>query len=66
MKALLLIVATCALCGCETAPAPYDSFDDADYVAPRARASSALLDPRTYMDKDDANIQKMMSSRLFQ
>ena len=67
MKILLAILGCVSLCSCELSPASHDSaFDDDQYIAPHAQLRSGLADPRNYMDKDDPNIQSLISSRFIQ
>jgi hypothetical protein len=47
------------LCSCELSPGSRDSDD---YIPLHSQMRSGLADPRSYMDKDDPNIQKMISS----
>jgi hypothetical protein len=55
------------LCSCELAPGARDSaFDDDQYIPLHPQSSSGLANPRNYMDKDDPNIQKLISSRYIQ
>jgi len=63
---LLIVVGCVGLCSCELTPSYSDSsFDEDHYVAPAAAPKSRLTDPRTYMDKDDPNIQRLISQRMF-
>jgi hypothetical protein len=67
VKILLAILGCLSLCSCELSPASRDSaFDDDQYSAPQSQMRSGLADPRRYMDKDDPNIQRLISSRYMQ
>jgi hypothetical protein len=67
VKILLAILGCVSLCSCELSPGSRDSaYDDDQYVAPSAQLRSGLADPRNYMDKDDPNIQQLISSRYMQ
>jgi hypothetical protein len=50
------------LCSCELSPGSHDSAFDADYIPLHAQYGSGLANPRNYMDKDDPNIQRLISS----
>jgi hypothetical protein len=54
------------LCSCELAPGSRDSAFDDQYIPLHPQYSSGLANPRNYMDKDDPNIQKLISSRYIQ
>ena len=65
MKILFAVLGCLSLCSCELSPSARDNaFDDDQYVAPHAQFRSGLSDPRHYMDKDDPNIQKLISPRI--
>jgi hypothetical protein len=67
VKILLAVLGCVSLCSCELAPGSRDSaFDDDQYIAPHAQLRSGLADPRNYMDKDDPNIQRLISSHFIQ
>jgi len=60
---MLLVVCGClSLCACELAPGQRDD----DYVPLHPQYSSGLANPRHYMDKDDPNLQKLITSRYIQ
>ncbi len=68
MKILLALLACAGLCSCELSPgSTADSLDADRYVGPQTRGmdSSPLGDPRTYMDHDDPNLQKLIATRMF-
>lgn len=66
MKILLIVVGCVGLCSCELTPASSDrSFDEDHYVSPVASPKSRLTDPRMYIDKDDPNIQRLISPQTF-
>lgn len=66
MKVLLAILGCVSLCSCALSPGARDSaFDDDQYV-PLHPHYTGLGDPRSYMDKDDPNIQKLISSHYIQ
>jgi hypothetical protein len=50
------------LCSCELAPGARDDATADDYIPTHVQYQSGLADPRNYMDKDDVNIQKLISS----
>jgi hypothetical protein len=62
LKILLAIPACVCLCACAFSPAPRDAYGEDQYVTPRHQTQSGLADPRTYMDKGDPDIQKLISS----
>jgi hypothetical protein len=66
VKILLIVVGCVGLCSCGLTP-PYSdsSFDEDHYVSPVASPKSRLTDPRMYMDKDDPNIQRLISPQMF-
>ena len=66
MKILLIAVGCLGLCSCGLMP-PYsdNSYDEDHHVSPVASSNSRLADPRVYMDKDDPNIQRLVSQRMF-
>jgi hypothetical protein len=67
VKILLAVLGCLSLCSRELSPASRDSaFDDDQYIAPHAQLRSGLADPRNYMDKDDPNIQRLISSHYIQ
>ena len=66
MKILLAILGCVSLCSCELSPASRDSAFDEDYIPLHAQYSSGLANPRNYMDKDDPNIQRLISSPYMQ
>lgn len=59
VKILLAVLGCLSLCSCELSPASRESADDIP-LHPQFR--SGLADPRNYMDKDDPNLQKLISS----
>jgi hypothetical protein len=68
VKILLTVLASIGLSSCELSPvAPDNAFDEDHYVSPaEARAgNSQLANPRTYMDKDDPNIQRLIAAPMF-
>jgi hypothetical protein len=68
VKILLALLGSIGLCSCATFPISSDnSFDEDQYVTPRASFGMGpnYADPRAYMDKDDMNMQKLMSTRMF-
>jgi hypothetical protein len=67
MKILFALLASAGLCSCALVPDADDSYDADQYVSPSARTATypGLTNPRTYMDKDDPNIQRLISSRMF-
>ena len=66
MKILLAILGCVSLCSCELSPGSRDSAFDEDYIPLHAQYSSGLANPRNYMDKDDPNIQRLISSPYMQ
>ena len=66
MKVLLAILGCLSLCSCELAPGARDDAIADDYIPTHVQYQSGLADPRTYMDKDDVNIQKLISSHYVQ
>jgi hypothetical protein len=63
MKFLLAALCLTGLCSCEMVPVDEMPSDERAAVAPQGRAS--LIDPRTYMDKPDPDLQRLLSSREF-
>jgi hypothetical protein len=66
VKILLAILGCVSLCSCELSPASRDSALDEDYIPLHPQYSSGLANPRNYMDKDDPNIQRLISSPYMQ
>jgi hypothetical protein len=66
VKVLLAILGCVSLCSCELAPGARDSASDDDYIPTHVQFQSGLANPRNYMDKDDPNIQKLISSHYMQ
>lgn len=66
MKILLAVLGCLSLCSCELSPASRDSASDNDYIPLHPQYGSGLANPRNYMDKDDPNIQKLISSHYIQ
>ena len=66
MKILLAVLGCLSLCSCELSPGAHDSTSDDDYIPLHSQMRSGLADPRSYMDKDDPNIQRLISSRYMQ
>ena len=66
MKVLLAVLGCLSLCSCELAPGARDSALNDDYIPLHPQYQSGLADPRNYMDKDDVNIQKLISSHYIQ
>jgi len=66
VKILLVVVGCAGLCSCGVMP-PYSdsSFDEDHHVSPVASSNSRLTDPRVYMDKNDPNIQRLISPQMF-
>jgi hypothetical protein len=63
IKPLLLLGVALALSACETLP--IDEATDQDrYAAPLA-PSHSMTDPRSYMDKPDPNLQRMLSGSYY-
>ncbi len=63
MKIMLTLLACLTLCSCELSPAEHE---DADYIPLHPQYRSGLANPRTYMDKDDVNVQKLISRQYVQ
>jgi hypothetical protein len=62
VKILFAVLGCLSLCSCELSPgARYGASDD-DYIPLHPQMRSGLADPRSYMDKDDPNIQRLISS----
>ena len=66
MKVLLAILGCVSLCSCELAPGARDDALADDYIPTYVQYQSGLANPRNYMDKDDVNIQKLISSHYVQ
>jgi hypothetical protein len=66
MKVLFAILGCVSLCSCELSPGAHESAFDDDYIPLHPQMRSGLADPRSYMDKDDPNIQRMITSRYMQ
>jgi hypothetical protein len=66
VKILLAILGCVSLCSCELSPAAHDSAFDDDNIPLHPQYSSGLANPRNYMDKDDPNIQRLISSHFIQ
>jgi hypothetical protein len=62
VRILLAILGCVSLCSCELSPGSRDNAFDADYIPLHAQYGSGLANPRNYMDKDDPNIQRLISS----
>jgi hypothetical protein len=67
MKLLFAFLCCVGLCSCETMPVDDAPLDETDAVAPvdSPPGRASLMDPRTYMDKPDTNLQALLSSRRF-
>jgi hypothetical protein len=63
---LLAILGCVSLCSCELAPGARDDAIADDYIPTHVQYQSGLANPRNYMDKDDVNIQKLISSHYVQ
>lgn len=66
MKILLAVLGCLSLCSCELSPGARASASDDDYIPLHSQMRSGLADPRSYMDKDEPNIQRLISSRYMQ
>jgi hypothetical protein len=66
VKILLAVLGCLSLCSCELSPGARDSASADDYIPLHPQMRSGLADPRSYMDKDDPNIQRLISSRYMQ
>ena len=66
MRVLLALVGCLSLCACELSPASRESAYDDDYIPLHPQFQSELANPRNYMDKDDPNLQRLISSRYIQ
>jgi hypothetical protein len=66
VKTLLAVLGCLSLCSCELSPGARDTAADDDYIPLHSQMRSGLADPRSYMDKDDPNIQRLISSRYMQ
>ena len=62
MKILFAVLGCLSLCSCELSPGSRDMASDDDYIPLHPQMRSGLADPRSYMDKDDPNIQRLISS----
>jgi len=66
VKILLILAGCVGLCSCGLTPSYSDSsYDEDQYVSPAPSPKSSLTDPRMYMDKDDPNIQRLISPQRF-
>jgi hypothetical protein len=63
VKVLLAVLGCLSLCSCELSPA---ARDDEGYIPLHPQYQSGLANPRNYMDKDDVNIQRLISSHYMQ
>jgi hypothetical protein len=61
VKILFAVLGCLSLCSCELSPGSRDMASDDDYVPLHSQMRSGLADPRSYMDKDDPNIQRLIS-----
>jgi hypothetical protein len=66
VKILLAVLGCLSLCSCALSPGGGDTASDDDYIPLHPQMRSGLADPRSYMDKDDPNIQRLVSSRYMQ
>jgi hypothetical protein len=67
VRILLAILGCVSLCSCELSPGSHESaFDDDQYIPLHPQLRSGLADPRNYIDKDDPNIQSLISSHYLQ
>ena len=66
MKILFAVLGCLSLCSCELSPGSRDTASDDDYIPLHSQMRSGLADPRSYMDKDDPNIQRLVSSPYIQ
>ena len=66
VKVLLAILGCVSLCSCALSPGERDSASEDDYIPTHVQYQSGLANPRNYMDKDDVNIQKLISSHYVQ
>jgi hypothetical protein len=62
VKILFAVLGCLSLCSCELAPGSRDMASDDNYIPLHPQMRSGLADPRSYMDKDDPNIQRLISS----
>ena len=62
MKILFAVLGCLSLCSCELSPGSRDMASDDDYIPLHPQMRSGLADPRSYMDKDDPNIQRLIAS----
>ncbi len=67
MKLLFAFLCCAGLCSCETMPVDDAPLDETDRrcTSELAAGASCLIDPRTYMDKPDTDLQALLSSRRF-
>jgi len=67
MKLLFAFLCCAGLCSCEMMPVDEAPLDETDTVTPvnSPPGRSSLMDPRTYMDKPDTDLQALLSSRSF-
>jgi hypothetical protein len=63
VKIILTVLCCIGVCSCEMAPVDEMPSDEHTAIAPSGHAN--LVDPRTYMDKPDPNLQSLLSSREF-
>ena len=61
MKILFAVLGCLSLCSCELSPGSRDMASDDDYIPLHSQMRSGLTDPRSYMDKDDPDIQRLIS-----
>ena len=67
MKILLVALGYLSLSACELSPASHESaFDEEQDIPLHPQMRSGLANPRNYMDKDDPNIQRLISSHYMQ
>ncbi len=59
MKILLVVLGCLSLSACELSPEEQD-------IPLHPQMRSGLANPRNYMDKDDPNIQRLISSHYMQ
>jgi hypothetical protein len=66
VKILFAVLGCLSLCSCELSPGSRDVASDDDYIPLHPEMRSGLTNPRSYMDKDDPNIQQLISSHYMQ
>jgi hypothetical protein len=62
VKILFAVLGCLSLCSCELSPGSRDMASDDDYIPLHSQMRSGLADPRSYMDEDDPNLQRLISS----